>query len=462
MMHRAAARALSSAWFAARVGQPRDLRPGELVGVEHEYRVWRRRRAGSVRLDARRLGQLLSSGEPDLDPADPHARRQRSGGVLTCDGPEVEISIAPVPVVPGFAWRAARRSVAEERRLRRALRPPHRLDGYSTHLSVALPDRLTDATARLYVSRFAPALMLLMDGPSAPGLLVRPRPGRIELGASHVPAGRLPALLAFALGSVLACAEVVSAKRGAERRLPPSLELAVEPARDRYGWYVDRRAPGCDLYALGRAASLRLATGGRLSAQRHLEAAWASARHLLGPLATAADLAQLDALVAGRLPLAVEGAAPSGPAGTRIEPPGSTADEEAGGAFGAALAPTGGRLHAAPVLLTWSRAVFLVLDPRRERPGFASVPVSRLARFLGLLGDGSLDVPVERFLGIAGPLRRLDDPARAARAGLHDALGPRIALLPAERPTSPEPFADGWAPRPARAPSARPRWAPVR
>ncbi|HEV8516385.1 MAG TPA: hypothetical protein VGQ47_01940 [Candidatus Limnocylindrales bacterium] len=460
-MRLAAVRHLLSASFAARIGQPRVLGPGELVGVEHEYRIWRHHRGGSMLCDARLLGALLSTGEPHLDPADPYARRQRSGGVMTCDGREVEISIAPVPVAMGFAAAAARRIILEERRLRRSLRRPFRLEGYSTHLSVAMPDRLADAVARQYVRSFAPAMMLLMDGLAAPGLLVRPRPGRLELGGSHVPASRLAVVATFAVGSALACANAIKADRNA-RGLPPALALAVEPALDRYGWYVDRRAPGCDLYALGRSATLRLTSGERWTAGRYLEEAWASARRPLEAVAMENELLPIDALVEGRLPLPVEESG-STERSREIPRPFDEHDaDERNDPFGVSLAPRGRGVRAAPVLLTWSRAVFLLLADGFERPAFASVPVSRLECFLSLLAGGSLDRIVARYVDHDGPVRRLDDPGRAARAGLYDALGPRVALLPPERQTSRAPFAEAAPPRTRAHPWAGARWLAIR
>ena len=43
--------------------------------------------------------------------------------------------------------------------------------------------------------------------------------------------------------------------------LPPVLDIEPEPARERYGWYVDREAFGPDLYVVGRRTPLSL--GGR-------------------------------------------------------------------------------------------------------------------------------------------------------------------------------------------------------
>jgi hypothetical protein len=73
----------------------------------------------------------------------------------------------------------ARASTAQ---LQRALGAGYSLEGVSTHVSVEVPDDSTTAVAALFARHFAPALMFLSDGVDSPGLLVRPRFGRVELG----------------------------------------------------------------------------------------------------------------------------------------------------------------------------------------------------------------------------------------------------------------------------------------
>ena len=92
--------------------------------------------------------------------------------------------------------------------------------------------------------------MLLIDRRDSPGLLVRPRPGQLELGGEYVSGARLRAAAAFAAESTRAAVQ---------RRTPPCLDVVLDAAVERYGWFVDRNAFGIDLYRDGRATVLRRA-----------------------------------------------------------------------------------------------------------------------------------------------------------------------------------------------------------
>lgn len=265
------------------------------VGVEHEYRV---HGPGGV-VDVRTIVDGLDLGVR-ADPTDPHAHRGPWGGVVTADGAEAEVATPPVPVGPGAVARVAALAAAGRAHLAAALGDDHRLEGFSTHLNVSAPSRGDRPRAALFARTFAPALMLLLDRPTSPGLLVRPRPGRLELGGEYSAGDDLAVALLFALGATLALGSIRD--RRSCRAL--ALDLLVEPARERYGWYVDRRAVGADLYELGRETPLRRsATGATVTAGRHLEDAWAVARARLVGLLPDAELAPVDDVVGGTTPL---------------------------------------------------------------------------------------------------------------------------------------------------------------
>ena len=201
-------------------------------------------------------------------------------------------------------------------------RRQHARSWRSAHFSAAMPARLNDPVCRLYAQTFAADLMLLMDRADSPGLLVRPRPGRTELCGDFVGGQPLPAAAAFVAGTTRACAAAVR-RRSARGQLPPRLDVRLARAVHRYGWYVDRSAFGTDLHAASRGALLPRASGGTISAQSHLELAWAAARQALADDAAAPDMQAAEAMVTGSLPR--PSARPSARPSPRrcLDPPGS-------------------------------------------------------------------------------------------------------------------------------------------
>jgi hypothetical protein len=285
-----------------------------VVGIEHEYRVLD---AGGAVLDVRTFIDRLPLDGRRLDPGDLHAVRCRWGGVITADGREAEIASPPVRLAPG-ATVELRRSLADgEAVLLAGIRSEvggAALEGYSTHLSVEVADRRAVRCGRVVLHRFAPALMLLTDRRTSPGLLVRPRRHRVELCGEHVAGDDLAAAVVFGAAVVLT-AERSLTQPLARRRLPPRVELRVESAVERFGWYVDRAAAGADLYAGGRATPLR--AGRRwTTAGDHLARAWAAVRPVARCLAGADEVDLVDRRVDGRAALPCErgpvsGAAPA-------------------------------------------------------------------------------------------------------------------------------------------------------
>ncbi len=418
------------------------------VGLEHEFRV----SSLSIAVDFRSLIHGLALGQPNLDPADPNAYRLPSGAAATCDGAEAEIALPPTPVRSGFAFEVAGRAQAERTGLRSRLANDLQLSGCSTHLSVSVPDALTQAVCQLYATTFAPGLMLLMDRHESPGLLIRPRPGRVELGGEFIDGEPLVAAMVFAVGSVLACRDaLVSAVR--REQDPPQLEVRVEPATQRFGWYVDRTAFGDDLYSCGRSTLLRTTSGEPLLAQTHLERSWEAAEGALAGLAAPDELALVRDVIAGARPLPTErlGEAETLPAATvpLVSSP-----------YGRALASRRRpAFEIAPVMLTWELAVFVIRRSARLRFGFAAVPGSRLGPFLDALDRGALDGTITAYLDRRRRGRRLESRAQTGVPALFDELGPRRGLLAAE-------FDRGGAPVPAIARGDRRfgahRWRPTR
>lgn len=193
-----------------------------LVGVEHEYAV----RAGPLQLDFREIIERLPIGGHRIDPRDWYAHRCSWGGVITCDGKEAEIACPPVALARGFDREVVAVGETGEAALRAAL--PGHLDlvPFSTHISVSAPDPLPIA------ARLAQTAAAGMVGESC-GVIVRARPGRVEVCFEPLHGEALGRMARFVAGAVVALTGDLDA-------LGPPLGLRTEPGIERPGWYVDR------------------------------------------------------------------------------------------------------------------------------------------------------------------------------------------------------------------------------
>jgi len=272
-----------------------------VLGIEHEFRVFDRER----QLDFESFIHNLPVEGLRLDPTDPNAYRTPWGGLLTSDGREAEVAIAPIALRPGCMGELEWRLDVAHDALVELLPARLRIEGYSTHINVEVDDRDVVAAGKLFVRRFAAAMMLLLDRPTSPGLLVRPRSGRLELGGEYCTGEQLRAASTFAAAGSLTCAAAVHS-RPARRELPRPVKARVKPSNIRAGWYVDRRAFGADLYRDGRATRLRWGVRHSWTAQEHLAEAWGCARGAVETLLDADELALVDQVVEGVRPLPLE------------------------------------------------------------------------------------------------------------------------------------------------------------
>ncbi|HZP95988.1 MAG TPA: hypothetical protein VFC31_06595 [Candidatus Limnocylindria bacterium] len=398
-----------------------DPEPGRLVGLEHEFIVL----DPNAVVDFRTMVGDIPLGGRRLDPADKNATRCAWGGIVTADGAEAEIATPPIRRAPGFVSRLERTAIGAREALHRALPKGFDLSGYSTHLSFSMPAQLNEAAARLFLSTFAPGMMLLGDRADSPGLLVRPRPGRLELAFEYLDGPQLRGATAFATGAAMVAGDAVT--RRDPTRLPPLVRAFGVTTADRYGWGLTRDAFGDDIVVSGRGAVLERRRGGTITAQEQLEASWESARSMLAGNVDPRDLREADALVAGRLALPSERVWSV----TTSSATDATAAWPQRNPFGDVI-----RTRERPgytvtaEVATWDTTVFALSGPWRR--AYASVPRESLATFLRKLDSGRLDAVLIAFLDSVPEGTRLASFTDAVRPGLFDALGPVTSLVASE------------------------------
>ncbi|MDQ1425049.1 MAG: hypothetical protein QOD72_2547 [Acidimicrobiaceae bacterium] len=353
-----------------------------IIGLEHEYEIQSRGR----QLDARELLPELDLTGRRLDPGDPHAIRLGWGGVITTDGREIEVATPPLALRPGAIDEAlnfaaiGRTQVVDA--LVRTIGDGFQLTGFSTHISVSVPDEIVVEVGRMVLRHFAPALMLLLDAATSPGLLVRPRHGRLEIGGEYADGDPLAAAMLVAIGATLACCR---ARRGG-RPLPPALRVTIAPAGQRFGWYVDRSAFGGDLYAEGVRTLLHPMRGRAMTAADHLRRSVAIAHNELVDHLDDGDLVVLDHIDPTSLPRTTVGPVDL----RRPRPPAPSVHGEV---LDDIVRPG---FVARPVVATWDLVAFEFTGAGART--YAKVPADRLAGYLDDLRKGRLDDQVVTHL----------------------------------------------------------------
>jgi len=404
------------------------------------------------------LIHTLNLGVRNLQPDDPEAYPLASEAVLTVSGMDAEIILSPIPLAPGFAAAVTKAADAERLALARRLGPEHSVAGVSTRFGLPAHTPAVDRVATEFISRFAAPLMLLLDQADSPGLLVRPDPGLIELSTAYASGSQLAAALIFAAAAVRRCVAMThdrapdSESDGGDDDygsiMAPPLQSEVVPSSAGSGWFVTPTAFGHDLRAAGRHVALRTLDSMPLSGQEVLEKAWTYARPLAVAYTTLEELKLVDSLVAGDLPLPLEGAIDESRmtwANGAITLDGRpavrgmrTGGEARHGDWRRPRRSEAAKLELAPVMVTWDTVVYIVVDDARRKRAFAVVPRRLLGTWLRLLAGGELDGPLSRYLHFSRGDRVLSSYAQTLTPGLYDSLPSRRALLFRER-YGPEP-----------------------
>ena len=289
--------------------------PGALIGIEQEFTLNGRGPADAERRlipFAELFDAVRAAAGATVAHSVPPGVHLDDGTLVTIDGREAEIAIAPLAgSAAGVGTVAARVRAAQARFYGLLASVADSLGvqdltvrGYSTHISIACPFVDLRLLSRRYVETVAPAMMLMLDLPCSPGLIVRPRSLRLEIGGDYCPPDdRLTAAVTFAGASTLALIDAMSDGTPA---LPLRFAPRIEACEQRPGWFVARDAFGDDLYLLGRRAMLTTEEGPRISAQDALARSWAWCRgHAIARFGGEAA-ALVDAAVAGTRPLPCE------------------------------------------------------------------------------------------------------------------------------------------------------------
>ncbi|MEP6666926.1 MAG: hypothetical protein ABJA81_10800 [Nocardioidaceae bacterium] len=382
------------------------------TGIEQEFAV---RDRGS-QVDFRRWTTSGAVPGRRLDRDDPNAYRQSWGGVITADGDEAEIATPPEPLEPEFTA-ALTASLGRLRGELRSVVGERTCHGVSTHLNVEVDNRTVVAAAQRFARRHSAAMMLLLDRADSPGLLVRPRHSRLEIGGEYATGPQLRAAMVFAAAAAVDCERASFA--------PPLGHPALEPARERFGWYVDRRAFGPDLYSEGRKARV-----GRCTAQDLLDWSWSRVRDRAEALMSPGEVGFVDAAVDGRHPLPCEDPDPDDVLA-------------AGSPDGVALDLTADRILGpvtlSPLILTWDHAAFALTDGRTTR--YVALPTEQADPWVESFSAGELTPWCLQLLatpaGDLGVLNGVEDVGRgrvfggirAAASLAHGERNPMTGLL---------------------------------
>lgn len=385
--------------------------PGKLFGLEHEYEVLNKKQ----RVDFRPLvHKVAQAGEGSVCSAGPEGYFLPSGTLLICDGWEAELAAPPELVrrdlfqtIPNLARNRELdllnrlQTVGEDQEDLFALR------GYSTHFSVSSAGVNLDALARVYTETVAPGMMMLLDHATSPGLLVRARRRRFEIGGDYLPPGdHLRAASLFFVASYLYALDCLLLGGPDCPRLLFDTN-GIEPTIQRRGLYVDRLAYGDDLYEKGRSAILRLRDGGLILAQDALERLWREIRPFADSIGGEQEVLLVDDAVTGNrfLPLETDSASLS-----RVTPIDSSTSLSWSPRHPFAdclqthiLA----QLTLNPSIVTWDYIVYRVIGKGPDT--FLNIPRERMADWLNALHRGNPESwmadeasPVESILASPG------------------------------------------------------------
>lgn len=283
--------------------RPSETEAPMMLGVEQEFELFDRGRPIDFRTEfPRAIGRAASIPFRNCD----SAAIVEAGYMLCCDGRDAEFATAPIELRGSGPIDLANEVLRCRTHMLEALRKQGRREvrGYSTHLSISVPAGRERELAEAAAARIGPALILLMEGPRSPGLLIRTRRGRLEIGSEYMDdPQRLAAAIVLLAGAVHARLN----NQPAWEQLPQLKLMHWEEAVTRPGIYLPQDAYGESIHDLGGAARLELEGGGKIGAAAVLEACAALAKRELEGLISPEACRSLDRVLDHPELLPIEG-----------------------------------------------------------------------------------------------------------------------------------------------------------
>lgn len=355
---------------------------------------------------------------------------------LMADGHYAEIASPPERVSTHTAEELCDSTAWAERRLRALLMQQERRTGatmaiepYSCHYNVgSAPFADGWAVARRVACAFGPLLALITSRPPVMGIIVRPRPGRIEIvGDLVADPGQFRAACLIVWGAVALALQEDAGSAVAD--LPTLPADSLVPARTRPGLRLT--LPPLDAASIASLSKLLLplSSGGRLELGEWAARCWSSLRSMVAAAFGSAETARVDGFVDFSRPTAFAGAIPAGHAEENRTVAWLTTP------FAGGLTPRQvGDWRLSPRFVDWH---FIVLDARNHRRrALLTLPENRFQQYV----DGVLDPAVGRALdaipdnGTRGS--RIDDLAQGETMALHADVDPAALSRQLERPTA--------------------------
>jgi hypothetical protein len=164
------------------------------VGIECEYWFYE---DGLQRDFGQYIGPLVEMTALPLRCESPTQFRMPDGHVLSADGWYIEMATPPEPLRPHTPRELAADVIQSRNWLIEWLEAcsarvgrQYRLNGYSTHLNLQTEPGRQERLAHAFALRYSPLFLYLTCLPDTRAMMVRPRPGRLELAHRELP--RLP------------------------------------------------------------------------------------------------------------------------------------------------------------------------------------------------------------------------------------------------------------------------------